>query len=159
MPGGTKIMGWELMDRIVILGTILAWLWRLYKTRSRVWKGMKWLSLKGFGMTAWFSGAIVLGSDGWAIWNFPRFLSFESPSSIVGSSLGATIGAMLFAALGAYALAGGIWLTIPNTRIGNYVKRHFFRRAEPPTKPTSNRWSGLKQVPVAGILRLFSRNL
>ena len=159
MSGGSNITGWELMDRIVILGTLLAWLWGLYKTRGRVWKGVKWLTVKGFGMTASFSGALVLGSDGWAIWNFPRFLSFESPSSVVGSSLGATIGAMLFAGLGAYALAGGIWLTIPNTRLGKCVKRRFFGKAEHARKPTSSRWGSLKRVPAAGILRLFSGNL
>jgi hypothetical protein len=156
MSGRANMMGWEFMDRIVILGTLIAWLWGLYKTRGRVWKSVKWLTVKGFGLTASFSGVVVLGSDGWAIWNFARFLSFESPSSVIGSSLGATIGAMLFAGLGAYALAGGVWLTIPNTRLGKCVKRRFFRRAEYARKPTFSHWDGLKRVPAAGILRFFS---
>ncbi len=151
-----NITGWELVERLVTLYGLLLMLWQLYQNRTKLWSGMKWLAMKGFGLTASFSGAVVLGADGWAIWNFPQFLSFESASSLAGSCLGATIGAMLFGGLGLYAVLGGIWFTIPNTRLGKYVKRRFFGRPERGRRKILSTWAGLKKrVPAAGILRFF----
>jgi|SRR5437016_2832006 len=153
----TYLTGWHLIEVVVTFAAFLGILWHLYKNHERIWSGTKRATRKGVGLIALFSGSIVLGSVGLAIWNFSRFLSFTSVSSLAGSCLGAGIGAAAFAGVGMYAVLGGIWLTVPDTRLGRFVKRRFFGRPSPERRKGMAVWAGvMKRIPAAGILRFLS---
>jgi hypothetical protein len=151
-------VGWFVIERVVTLYTVFLMLWQFYRNRGRLFDVMKWLTVKGLGLSASFSGAVVLGSDGFAVWNFPRFLSFQSVPSTVGSSLGATIGALSFGLLGTYVFALGIWVIVPNTAVGRYIGKHFLRRNyRQKGNRTGCQWTALKRnVPAASTLRYRS---
>jgi hypothetical protein len=144
---------WDFIQGVVTLGAFLGILWGIFQKRRQIWKDTKWVSQRGFGLVALFTGSVVLGSVGLAIWEFPRFLSFTSAESLVGSFIGAGVGASAFAGVGTYAVLGGVWMTAPDSRPGRYVKRRFFARRDHSRGKAIDSWIGLKKrIPAAGIL-------
>jgi hypothetical protein len=147
---------YRIAEGLVTFGTLFGMLYGGYKRRGRIWNRTKWVSCKGFGLIAIVFGSVVLGSVVLAIREFPRFLIFTSAESIVGSFIGAGVGAAAFAGFGSYAVLGGVWMMFPNTRPGQYVKRRFFRRHDHEGRKVQSPWTGFrKRIPAAGILRFF----
>ena len=122
-------MGWEVLEGVVTIYTLYLMLKHVYQSRKRLWKGIKWLSVKTFGVSVSLLGGAMLGVLPMSLWSFPRG-PFQSVTELAGFTIGLGIGVWLWASVGTVLVSAGIWAIAPKSSVAARVRREIFRRSD-----------------------------